>query len=188
MGPLADVLARRLADVLEARGIPYAIGGSLSLATWGYARATVDVDLDVFVSHDALDPVFDALIAAGCHLDREACRSSARDRGDFRATLDGMRVDVFVPSFPLYGSARARIRQGQLRGAPAWFLSAEDLATFKMLFFRAKDLLDVERLLAVRGEEFDHAYVRAWLVQLVGVDDDRIIKWDALVRAASSLA
>lgn len=184
MGPLADVLARRLADVLEARGLPYAIGGSLALATWGYARATVDVDLDVFVTHDALDPVFDALIAAGCELDRDASRARARDRGDFRATLEGMRVDVFVPSIPLYDSVRARIRRAELRGAPAWFLSAEDLATFKMLFFRAKDLLDVERLLAVRGAEFDGAYVRRWLVDLVGGDDERVKRWDTLVAAA----
>lgn len=178
--PQADTLARELADVMEARGIPYAIGGSIALAAWGFARATIDVDLDVFVEHDALEPVFDALESIGAKLDRGAATTQARDRGDFRASVRGMRVDVFVPSIPLYASAQGRARQQLLLGRPAWFLSAEDLSTFKMLFFRGKDVLDVERLLAVRGADFDRHYVRDWLVSLVGADDARVDKWDSM--------
>lgn len=178
--PQADTLARELADALEARAIPYAIGGSIALAAWGYARATVDVDIDIFVEHDALDPVFDTLEGVGCALDRSAARLRARDRGDFMATLRGMRIDVFVPSISLYASAQQRVQREVLLGRPAWFLSAEDLTTFKMLFFRGKDVLDVERLLAVRGSRFDRDYVRTWLVDLVGPDDERIPKWDAM--------
>lgn len=178
--PQADTLARRLADVLQERGIPYAIGGSIALAAWGYARATIDVDLDVFVEHDGLEPVFDALESAGCVLDRSAAGARARDRGDFQASLHGMRVDVFVPSIPLYDAAHKRVRREVLLGRPAHFLSPEDLATFKLLFFRTKDVLDVERLLAVRGPDFDRGYVRAWLVDLVGEDDERIPKWDLM--------
>ena len=178
--PQADALARELADTLEARAIQYAIGGPIALAAWGYARATVDVDIDVFVAHDALQPVFDALEAVGCELDRCAASERARDRGDFRASLHRMRIDVFVPSIPLYASAQKRVRQEVLLGRPASFLSAEDLATFKMLFFRGKDVLDVERLLAVRGCDFDRDYVRTWLIDLVGADDERVPKWDAM--------
>ena len=35
----------RLARVLEAEGIPYAIVGALALNEWGYRRVTVDVDV-----------------------------------------------------------------------------------------------------------------------------------------------
>jgi hypothetical protein len=91
-----------------------------------------------------------------------------------------MRVDVFVPSIPLYESAQRRARREVLLGRPAWFLSAEDLVTFKMLFFRGKDVLDVERLLAVRGPDFDRDYVRGWLVDIVDDDDVRVAKWDAM--------
>lgn len=48
--PSAPDVARRLADALEAGGLPYAIGGALAMAVGGFARATVDVDLDVFAS------------------------------------------------------------------------------------------------------------------------------------------
>jgi hypothetical protein len=107
--PQADTLARQLADAFESRAIPYAIGGSLALAAWGYARATVDVDIDVFVEHDVLDPVFAALETIGCELDRAPAGRGACDRGDFRATLHGMRVDVFIPSIPLYAAAQRRV-------------------------------------------------------------------------------
>lgn len=46
-----------------------------------------------------------------------------------------------------------------------------------MLFFRPKDLIDVERMLAVRGSELDRAFVRRSLVEMLG-DDERIRKWD----------
>lgn len=59
------------------------------------------------------------------------------------------------------------------------FLSMEALAVFKMLFFRPKDLLDLERLLAV-APELDRAYVRSELVAMMGEDDQRVARWDAL--------
>jgi hypothetical protein len=186
MTPAAPALARLLADQLERAGIPYAVGGALALAVWGFPRATNDVDLDIFVAPENLDPVFDALIAAGCDVERLAARESASERGDFKVRLHGMRIDVFVPSIPLYESAARRIREALLEGRPAWFLSPEDLATFKFLFFRTKDILDVERLLLFGGATFDRDYVRRWLVDLVGDDDERVARWDRLVSEVAS--
>jgi len=49
------------------------------------------------------------------------------------------------------------------------------------VFFRAKDLVDLERLVAVR-DELDHAYVRRWIVDMMGEHDERVRRWDDLVR------
>jgi len=177
----AAALARKIADEFETARIPYAIGGAIALGVWGFPRATNDVDVDVFVSTDGLDPVFDALERVGCTLDREESQKRAVERGDFRAHLEGIRIDVFVPSIPLYESAQKRRRVEPLEGRPAWFLSPEDLAVFKMLFFRTKDLLDVERLVAFMGGEFDRDYVARWLTDLVGEDDERLSRWAKLL-------
>jgi hypothetical protein len=61
-------------------------------------------------------------------------------------------------------------------------LSPEDTAVFKMLFFRGKDLVDVERLLGLMRGALDRGYVRAAIVELVGEDDHRTRKWDELTR------
>ena len=57
----------------------------------------------------------------------------------------------------------------------------EDLATLKMLFFRRKDLADVEALARAQGGGFDRAAVRARLVELVGDEDERVREWDSIV-------
>lgn len=45
-----------------------------------------------------------------------------------------------------------------------------------MLFFRGKDLVDVERLLSLMGDTLDRPYVRDSLVEVVGEDDYRVKK------------
>ena len=52
---------------------------------------------------------------------------------------------------------------------------------FKLLFFRGKDLVDLERLVAVH-QGLDCAYVRRWIVDMMGADDDRVHRWDAIVQ------
>lgn len=179
----APQVARLLADALGTANLPYAIGGALALGVWGFPRATVDVDLDVFVPEARWAEVADVLIATGCELDRGRALESARERGDFRAHFGAMRVDVFVPSIPFYDAVGSRRRQAVLDGRAAWFLSPEDLTVFKLLFFRPKDLIDVERMVAALGPALDRGYVERWLEELVGETDSRVDRWRTLLRS-----
>ena len=52
---------------------------------------------------------------------------------------------------------------------------------FKLLFFRGKDVVDLERLVAVRPE-LDRAYVRKWIAEMMGDNDERTSKWDDIVK------
>ena len=70
----------------------------------------------------------------------------------------------------------------QRHGERVRVLSPEDTAVFKMLFYRAKDLVDVERLLSLMREKLDVAYVRTALVETVGESDYRVIRWDQLTQ------
>ena len=72
-------------------------------------------------------------------------------------------------------------------GWQGWFLAPEAVCIFKLLFFRAKDMVDLERLVAVRGEELDHGYIRRWLVDMMGEKDDRVGRWDDIVSRFSGL-
>lgn len=176
----ATEVACALAAALERGGITYAIGGALAYGVWGVPRGTQDVDLTAFVGLDTLDHVFAVLEGAGCELDRVTAAGFAAKRGLFRTRCQGMRVDVYVPDVPFYDSVRTRVRMVPLRGQQVAVLSAEDLAVFKLLYFRGKDRVDLERLCAVQRGALDRAYVRRWLVEMVGEDDERIRFWDAL--------
>jgi len=165
---------------LEAHQIPYALGGALAYGVWALPRATKDVDLNLFVQPEGLGAALDALATAGVSFDRaEAIRQSA-DEGICVGWVGACRVDVFTPSIPFSWEAlRTRVAV-DVGGSKAWFLSAEALSFFKMMFFRGKDLVDLERLVSSMGRGLDAPYVRRWLVEAMGEDDERVRKWDEL--------
>lgn len=175
----ADV-AQTLASALERENIPYAIGGALALAVAGVPRGTADVDLNVFLERDRLAEVFRVLATAGVEIDEVAATARADHDGMFVGRCEGMRIDVFMPSIPFASEARrTRIRVTDDNGWSGWFLSAEALAVFKLLFFRGKDMVDLERLVAVRPE-LDGTYVRERIVEMMGEDDARTRRWDEI--------
>ena len=175
--------AQLIADALEQANLSYAIGGALALAVAGVPRGTADVDLNVFVPVGDVDQLFSVLQSLGITIDVEFAEAQTREKGMFIGHWDGMRIDVFLPSIPFAHEAeRTRIQITDADGWTGWFLSSEALAIFKLLFFRGKDVVDLERLVAVSGESFDHAYVRRWMVEMMGDDDERITSWDDIVR------
>lgn len=173
--------AQRIADALEAAGLPYAIGGALALAIAGVPRGTADVDVNVFVGEERVRTVIDVLLGLGIEVDEAAAIPRAQRDGMFVGRWNGMRIDVFLPSIPFaHEASQTRIRVTDDTGWSGWFLSAEAIAVFKLLFFRGKDLVDLERLVAVRGA-LDRGYVRRWIVDMMGEADERVLRWDALV-------
>jgi hypothetical protein len=176
--------AQQIADALESAGLPYAIGGALALAIAGVPRGTADVDVNAFVDEHDVPRLIAVLQRLGIELDLDAAVARGKRDGMFVGRWDGMRIDVFLPSIPFaHEAARTRIRVTDADGWSGWFLSAEALAVFKLLFFRGKDMVDLERLVAVAGTRLDHGYVRRWMVDMMGEDDERVLRWDAIVAA-----
>lgn len=174
-------VARRIAEVLSGDGIPYGIGGALALGVWGAPRATKDVDLSVFVRRDELGRVLDALERAGVMVRRDDAVRDVGRMGLFQGRLGVIVVDVFLSEHPQYAEMARRVRHvADDDGTAIAFLSAEDICLHKLVFGRGKDVIDLERLLAVR--RLDLAYVRSWLVQMVPDGDHRIAILDDLER------
>lgn len=178
----AFTLAMRLAAVLDREEVPYAIGGALAFGLWGDPRGTHDVDINLFIDHDALDGALDVLESAGVELDRQAALEADRQGDVFIGWHSGLRVDLFTPSIPFSWEAMQKTVRVQSPLGEAAFLSAESIAVFKLMFFRPKDLLDVEKLIEVQGESLDLAYIRDWIVKMMGEVDERTVALDKLIR------
>jgi hypothetical protein len=175
--------ALRIARAFEDRGIAYAIGGAIAYGLWAVPRATVDVDVNVFVGEEDLDAVFELLASLGVRIEAESARAQNARDGMFVGRWSLYRIDVFTPSIDFSWEAeRTRVRH-EIGERSAWFLSAEAIAVFKLLFFRGKDIVDLERLVGLRSE-LDVDYVRRQIVSMMGASDERVAQWDRIIAAS----
>lgn len=175
-------VARRLADGLEKQGFDYAIGGALALGYYANPRATVDVDINIFIPPaSGLSRLLEILREIGFVADDPSrVEHSATTDGQFRGRVEHVRVDVFTPAIEFYATLAISKRKVSLLGRPLYIIGPEDLIVLKLMFFRRKDLADVEAVLR-GGEELDLARIRSTLIGFVGESDERIREWDQLV-------
>jgi hypothetical protein len=154
---------------LDDASLPHAFGGALALAYVAVPRGTVDIDVNVFVGADELDRIGSALEPLGY---RRA------DAGVDAAGFGGIRMVHDVEPFPLdvFPSLDQRYLHVEQRvahhpfgpdGERLPFLSAEDLAVFKLSFGRPQDWVDLEAI-ATNRPDLDVAYVEEQLIALRG--------------------
>lgn len=64
--PTAAEVARTIADGLEQNALSYAVGGAIALGFYATPRATIDVDVNIFVPPaSGMDTVLAALVGMG---------------------------------------------------------------------------------------------------------------------------
>jgi hypothetical protein len=175
-------LAQLLAAELDAAQCEYAVGGAIALGIWAEPRGTLDVDVTLFLPHDQPTACVRLLQKIGCAVSSTEAVQSLNEHGFCQVEFRGRRVDVFLPTIPFYERARQRRKTIMLGGQPVNIWDAETLCVFKVMFFRRKDLADVEQILRLQGEQLDRAWVTQELVQLYGRRDPRISQWEELLR------
>lgn len=178
--PDAASVAAELAGRFDREGVDYAFGGAIALAFSAEPRSTVDVDVTLFLDPARIGDILDVLARIGCEFDQATAAASLIEHGFCRTVYRSVRVDVFLPTIPFYELARQRRVRATIGDQPLFTWNAETLAVFKMMFFRGKDLIDVERILEVQGSKFDRSWVRTQLVEIFGARDPRIAAWDDL--------
>lgn len=178
--PAADA-AKALASQLESRGLDYAIGGALALGFWTEPRGTLDVDLTLFLSAEKPASCLRLLSDLGCDLDAAEALKTLEEHSFCRVHFQATRVDVFLPMNRFYEAARARRRRVVLGAVPIMIWDAETLSVFKLMFFRRKDIADLEQILQTQGPTLDRAWIRSQVVEMYGERDARVKQWDELV-------
>jgi hypothetical protein len=165
---------RALADAK----IPHAIGGAIALAYYAEPRATVDVDVNVFVHTERWPRVRDALDPLGVDVDIEE-PALARD-GQVRLWWGRTPVDLFFSYDPLHDEMEKSTRRVPFADARIPILGPEHLAICKAIFDRPKDWIDIEAILVVT-EPLDVEEIESWLRRLAGDQDPRVTKLHQLI-------
>lgn len=158
---------------LSAARVPHAIGGALALAYYAEPRATVDVDINVFVSTERWPEVRDALAPLGIDVDLEV--DALERNGQARLWWDRNPVDLFFSYDPFHDEMKRRARRVPFAGTTIPILAPEHLAVCKAMFDRTKDWLDIEQIL-VATSPLDLAEIESWLGRMTGEDDPRMQK------------
>ena len=159
-------------------GVPHAFGGALALAYWAEPRATVDIDVNVFVAAGAAARVLGPLSVLGVRT-AGAEPLIARD-GQARVWWDDTPVDLFFAYDPFHDAARAAAVTVPFADAEIRVLSADHLAVCKAVFNRPKDWIDIEAMLAL-GTYLDTAEVLRWVARIAGDTDPRYDRAAALL-------
>ncbi len=175
---LADKLIA-VHHALNAGALPHAFGGALALA-WctREVRATIDVDVNVFVPVARAAAVLDALPDGVAHT-RTDVELLERD-GQVRVWWDETPVDVFLNTTEYHEQVAERARLEPFAGDMLPFIACDDLAVFKALFDRTKDWADLEAMIATGS--IDAAPVLGTLTLYLGGDDPRIERLRQLLR------
>jgi hypothetical protein len=158
---------------LDAARVPHAIGGALALAYYAEPRATIDVDINVFVPTERWPDIRDALAPLG--VDVSVDEAALTRDGQIRLWWDRNPVDLFFSYDEFHDEMRRGARRVPFGAETLSILAPEHLAVCKAMFDRGKDWLDIEQIL-VATQPLDLAEIESWLERMVGKSDPRVAK------------
>ncbi len=161
----------QLSGALRRARVPHAFGGALAFAYYGEPRATVDIDLNLFVGTARYERVMEVLGPLGVAWARNA-GALERD-GQARLWWGRTPLDLFFSYDPLHDAMRRMTRTVPFADTTIAILGPEHLLTTKVVFDRAKDWIDIEQML-VAVPALDLAEAHGWLQRLLGRDDQRV--------------
>jgi hypothetical protein len=178
--PDAHEVARELAVAITAAGYDYAIGGAIALGYCTPPRGTIDADVTIYIPQTQAQECVRLLQRIGCELDSQQTIQKLRDDGFCRVTYHDRTVDVFLPIVDFYQHARQRRQRVPMGETEVYIWDAETLCVFKMMFFRRKDLADVESILQSQRGNLDRAWIEARLIEMFGERNPRVSQWREL--------
>ena len=169
MSELREIqVLERLAEVLDALGIPYAIGGSIASSVYGTVRFTRDADIAI-LPFAAVADKFYARLKDEFYVNEEAMQQALACCGSFNIVHyeTAFKIDLFLlgPSeFEQQLLVRSRIvRLGETPESDLCFVSPEDVVLLKLRRLSESDAFeesqwsDILGVLAIQGQTLDLA-------------------------------
>jgi hypothetical protein len=174
-------LAGRVAAIDEALSrVPHAFGGALALAYYAEPRATIDIDLNVFVPAERFNDVAMPLARLGAAVDEPAIETIARRDGQVRVFWDRTPIDLFFAYDAFHEAAESARRSVPFGDGTIPILGSDHLVVCKVIYNRPRDWVDIDAMLAA-GADVSAAEVLRWVARIAGDEDPRYERITALL-------
>ena len=146
--------------------------GGMANAVWGQPRATLDIDVTIWVDEgetdgvvSALSGTFRPLIADHVSFIRETSVLPLESK-------DGVRVDLIFGKLPYEQEAIARAVEIAIESVPVRFCTPEDLILHKIISDRERDIDDARGVAVRRMDSLDLTYLEPRIRELSEALDD----------------
>jgi len=166
-------LAQRVLAIESALShVPHAFGGALALAYYAEPRATIDIDLNVFIPAERFSEVAAPLVQLGAAADDPSIAALVRRDGQVRVMWDATPIDLFFSYDAFHEAAGAARHSVPFGDGTIPILAASHLIVCKVIFNRPKDWVDVDAMVAAQAD-IDAAEVLRWVARLASDEDPR---------------
>lgn len=152
--------------------IPHAFGGALALAYYAEPRATIDIDLNVFIPAERFAEVAEPLVELGAAADDPSIAAVVRRDGQVRVMWDATPIDLFFAYDPFHDEAASARHSVPFGDGTIPILAADHLIVCKAVFNRPKDWVDIDAMLAAQVDA-DPADILRWVARIAGDQDPR---------------
>lgn len=143
--------------------------GGMANAVWGEPRATLDIDITIWIEDARINRLIQSLAQVFRLLPENPGEFISQTRVLPIATQAGTRIDLLFGMLPFEETAISRAIEKDIRGTPVRFCTAEDLVLHKIISDREKDLHDVEKIVARQKSKLDLGYLEPRIEELAGI-------------------
>lgn len=155
-----------IAALLEEIHLPYMLIGGLAVAQWGEPRATLDVDVTVWVEPGEFDSTLETLAARLDVRTSQPIEFARRTRVLPARASNGIPVDLVFACWPFEREALKQAVDRRVAGAVVRVAGLEYLLLLKLISDRPKDLADARALMRLHRATVDLAWLERELAGL----------------------
>jgi len=154
---------------LQQQNIPYMVIGGMANAVWGEPRATLDIDITIWVEDAKIQNLIQSLMPVFKLLPENPLEFISKTRVLPITTQTSTRIDLLFGMLPFEASAISRAIEKDIQGTSVRFCTAEDLILHKIISDREKDLHDTENIIARQKSKLDFAYLEPRIKELAEI-------------------
>jgi hypothetical protein len=155
-----------VSTILDELRIPYMLIGGLAVAQWEEPRATLDIDITIWVEPDGVEQTVSELCLRLAPKSKEPRAFVRETRVLPVMTSQGIPVDLIFAMWPMEREAIQNAVERTIEGKTLRVVPLDYLLFLKLTSNRHKDLDDAERLLRRHHGRVNVAWLEARLAEI----------------------